>query len=886
MGSELRASSSLRMAVVCLAACHFALPTLSTAAPPAPRVYRERVGPHWLKNKTQFWYRNDNRSGTHEFIFVDAEKGTREPAFDHAAVARQIGGSATADKLPVESLKFGDDGASIQLIGAKQSWELNRASGEINAISGTDSATVGLTPSEFVRPSRNGGEETELTFANHLEREVTLFWIDPGGNRIGYGTLQPGGKREQHTFAGHSWLITEKDGQEPLAAFVAEHGAATAVVDEETPKPRERRRRDAESKATFVPSPNGQWEAFVREDNLWLRSAENKKESQLTTDGVAKNSYHRDAIRDRAIGMNYDKPDYPASLPEVFWSPDSRWLIALKTTVVPEPRVTLIQSSPDGQLQPKQESYPYIKPGGEVPQQEVHLFEADSGREFVVDQSSFTNQWDLGNFRWEEDSSRFTFLFNQRGHQLLRVISVSAEHEARSVGRDLGSAGASPYQALVKTLIEESSNTFIDYSQKTYLNFLEKRGEIIWMSERDGWNHLYLFDASTGALKRQLTKGEWVVRDVERVDEDAGVVWFWAMGREPGQDAYYRQLCRIDLGSPESAAATVASATGSPENGQLTVVPLTDGDGDHSIQWSPDNRFVIDTWSRVDRPPTHELRNATNGTLICKLEEADASEISDAGYRFPERFIAKGRDGKTDIFGIIYFPKNFDATKKYPVIENIYAGPHGAFVPKSFHARYRHQQEIADRGFVIVQIDGMGTNWRSKKFHDVAWKNLKDAGFPDRIAWMKAAAATRTWMDLARVGIYGGSAGGQNALRAVLDYADFYKAAAADCGCHDNRIDKIWWNEAWMGLPGDGSYVKSSNVEDAHKLGGALLLTVGELDKNVDPSSTYQVVGALQKAGKQFEFMPMVGAGHGSAESDFGRHLRADFFVRKLIEMR
>ena len=283
-------------------------------------------------------------------------------------------------------------------------------------------------------------------------------------------------------------------------------------------------------------------------------------------------------------------------------------------------------------------------------------------------------------------------------------------------------------------------------------------------------------------------------------------------------------------------------------------------------------------------PPVNEVREADDGSLICRLEEADASELLEAGHRFPERFSAKGRDGTTDIFGVIHFPGDFDPARTYPVVENIYAGPHGAFVPKSFQARYRHQQEIADRGFVVVQIDGMGTNWRGKTFHDVAWKNIRDAGYPDRIAWMQAAAATRPWMDVSRVGVYGGSAGGQNAMRAVLEHADFYRAAAADCGCHDNRMDKIWWNEAWLGVPGDGSYLRSSNVEDAAKLRGALLLTVGELDRNVDPSSTYQVVDALKRAGKQFEFMLMTGQGHGSAESDYGRKLRADFFVRHLIQ--
>ncbi len=877
-------------------------PTL--LAQTAPRVYRERLEPHWLSNNTRFWYRNDNPGEIREFILVDAANGTREPAFDHAAVARQIGEDATADKLPVDSLEFSADGATLRLIGSKQSWELTRATGELKALAGGDDSATGLTPLEFIRPSRNGGDETNLTIENRLNREVALFWIDTGGNRVRYGSLAPGQQREQHTFAGHVWLITELDGEEAIACFAAETGNRLAIIDGKAPTPRERRGgRGRGPDATVVPSPDQKFETFVRVHNLWVRTKEPSGEKQLSFDGSATNSFRRDAIRERAIGMNYERPDYPDSLPEVFWSPDSKWLVALKTTVVPEPRVTLVETSPGDQVQPKQQSYPYIKPGGDVPQHEVRLFEAATGRELAVDQTLFTNQWELGNFQWEPDSSRFTFLFNQRGHQVLRVIAletgrsrgdealINAEREAGNAGSSQGSAGASPYRVEVKVLIKERSDTFVDYSQKTYLNFLEKRGEILWLSERDGWDHLYLVDAQTGELKRQLTRGEWNVRGIERVDEEAGVIWFWAMGIHATQDRYHRHLCRLELGAPASGPASESkgSAGASPnragsETGAPSVVTLTAADGDHALQWSPDHRFFIATWSRVDQPPVHELRDAITGAVLCKLEEADAREIIESGYQFPERFVAKGRDGVTDIYGIIHRPKDFQPAKKYPVIENIYAGPHGQHVPKTFRARYRHQQELADRGFIVVQIDGMGTNWRGKKFHDVAWKNLKDAGFPDRIAWMKAAAATRPWMDLSRVGIYGGSAGGQNALRAVLDHADFYRAAAADCGCHDNRMDKIWWNEAWMGLPDDGGYVKSSNTEDAHKLGGALLLTVGELDKNVDPASTYQVVSALQKAGKAFEFMPMIGAGHGAAESDFGRKLRAEFFERHLLK--
>ncbi len=873
---------------------------LSTAdAQPAPRVYRNRIEAHWFADNSRFWYRNDNPGDTREFILVDATAGTRQTAFDHESVARQIGNGATADKLPVRELEFSDDGKSITLLGRGESWRLTIASGNVVPVEKSADDAAGLDPLEVIRPSRDGGAESGIVFENQLAEAVKLFWIDTSGNRQPYGDIQPGQRRAQHTFENHVWLITDDTGDDALAVFIARAQEEVATIDGKGPKPRQResrRRRGRDEKATSVKSPNGEWEAFVRGDNLWMRRGGGGVEKQLTSDANPANSFHRDAISERAIGMNYDKSDYPATLPEVFWSPDSRFVVALQTTVVPEPRVTLVQSSPSGQLQPKVETYPYIKPGDPIPQATVRLFDVESGTELAIDQSVLQNPWNIGRFQWAEDSRSITFLYNQRGHQVMRVVAANiggSRHQEAPTKAESRARSAEPAQNLLtsvstRVLIEETSPTFIDYSQKTYLNFLDERGEILWMSERDGWNHLYLFDAATGALKRQLTSGKWNIRRIERVDERVGAVWFWAMGIHEEQDPYYEHLCRLDLGGRggnETPISAEHEARRADEDQSLltsAAAILTASDGTHTIQWSPDNRFLIDTWSRVDQPPVHEVRNATNGSLVCRLDEADAGEITATGHRFPERVTAKGRDGETDVFGIIHFPKDFDSTKRYPVIENIYAGPHGAFVPKSFRANYRHQQEIADRGFIVVQIDGMGTNWRGKKFHDVAWKNIRDAGYPDRIAWMKSAGAMHPWMDITRVGVYGGSAGGQNAMRAVLDYPDFYQAAAADCGCHDNRMDKIWWNEAWMGLPGDGSYVKSSNVEDAHKLGGALLLTVGELDKNVDPSSTYQLVGALQKAGKAFEFVPMIGGGHGSAESDFGRKLRADFFVHHL----
>jgi dipeptidyl aminopeptidase/acylaminoacyl peptidase len=265
------------------------------------------------------------------------------------------------------------------------------------------------------------------------------------------------------------------------------------------------------------------------------------------------------------------------------------------------------------------------------------------------------------------------------------------------------------------------------------------------------------------------------------------------------------------------------------------------------------------------------------------IEKADITRLLETGIKLPEVFVTKGRDSITDIWGIIIRPVNFDGSKKYPVIEYIYAGPHSNHVPKSFRPFFGEMHQLAELGFIVVQIDGMGTSNRSKAFHDVCWKNLKDAGFPDRILWLKAAAQKYNYIDLDRVGIYGGSAGGQNAAGAVLFYPEFYKVAVAACGCHDNRMDKMWWNEQWMGWPVGEEYAKSSNIENAWRLKGKLLLINGEMDNNVDPASTEQLVNALIKANKEFEYVFVPGARHISNGGIYGSRKRRDFFVKHLL---
>jgi dipeptidyl aminopeptidase/acylaminoacyl peptidase len=525
------------------------------------------------------------------------------------------------------------------------------------------------------------------------------------------------------------------------------------------------------------------------------------------------------------------------------WSSDSRKLVSCRVLPAEKHMIYYIESSPDDQLQPKHYSYEYQKPGDAVPQLFPQLFDIPSKKHLQADNSMIQNQYSIDNIVWSKDNSYFTFEYNKRGHQIYQVIRVDAE------------------TAENKVIINEASSTFIDYSGKKYRYNLDESNEILWASERDGWNHLYLYDSQTGLVKNQITKGKWVIRGVSFVEDKKRQIVFQASGMEPG-DPYFIHFYRINF-----------DGTG--------LVRLTEGVGTHEANFSPDKKYFVDTWSTVDTPPVSVLRSSDNGKQIMVIEKADISKLIETGIRLPEVFSAKGRDGVTDIWGIIIKPVDFDSLKKYPVIENIYAGPHGSFVPKSFRPIISGMHQLAELGFIVVQIDGMGTSNRSKAFQDICWKNLKDAGFPDRILWMQAAAKKHPYMDIERVGIYGTSAGGQSAAGAVLFHPEFYKVAVAACGCHDNRMDKMWWNEQWMGWPVGEEYAQSSNVVNAWRLKGKLLLINGEMDNNVDPSTTVQLVNALIKANKDFEYVFLPGMKH-TGGGVYGERKRRDFFVKYL----
>jgi len=571
-------------------------------------------------------------------------------------------------------------------------------------------------------------------------------------------------------------------------------------------------------------SPDKQWEAVIKEGNIYTRS--------LNTNGAA------DSIIFTTDG-NADKP-----YGDLVWSPDSKYLVGYHIRPVKDSSVSYVLSSVSNTTRGQLRTRPYKQPGDAFTTYEMYLFDI-GGKKTVKVNTPAIDFIFYPELHWRHNDSRyFTFQRTDRGHQRFRLTEVDAA------------------SGETKTTYDEQTKTFI-YEQRIYTHYLPETDEVVMTSEKDGWRHLYLLDLVTGKEKMQITKGDWIVRNIDSVDAKKREIWFTASGMNPGEDPYYIHYYRIGFDGK-------------------SLVRLTEQKANHIVTFSPDKKCYIDAYSEINVPTITELHRTSDGKKIMDVEKADATAYLATGMRFPEPFHAKGRDGVTDIWGVIVRPADFDPGKRYPVVENIYAGPQDAFVPKDFTSRYGEMQSIAQMGFIVVQIDGMGTANRSKAFHDVCWMNIADAGFPDRILWIKALAGKYPYVDTSRVGLYGTSAGGQNSLGGLLFHGEFYKAAVSSCGCHDNRIDKQWWNEQWMGYPIGKHYDEQSNVTNAWKLRGDLLLMVGEGDNNVPPESTYRVADALIKAGKTFEFLPLPGFDHTDG-GPYGRVKRRDFFVKHLL---
>jgi dipeptidyl aminopeptidase/acylaminoacyl peptidase len=598
-----------------------------------------------------------------------------------------------------------------------------------------------------------------------------------------------------------------------------------------------------------VASPDGKHAAFIRDFNLWVRDTATGAERQLTTDGVKDFGYATN-------NAGWTKSDMPV----VVWSPDSKKIATFQHDGRRVGEMYLVKTNAG---HPELSAWKYPLPGDD----DIFMIERvlidveaakvtrlkmppDPHRSTLCDHVVCGGSW--SDVEWAADSNSLAFVSTSRDHKVenLRVTDLNGN---------------------VRDVLEEKVATFFESGNgRVNWHYLPKSNEVIWFSERDNWGQLYLYDLATGQLKNQITTGDGNVTQLITIDEDKRQLWFWAVGKDPKRDPYFRHFYRINF-----------DGTG------LTL--LTPGNGDHSVSVSPDRRFLIDTYSTPDTPPVVELRSAADGSLVLPLEKSDISKLVASGWQAPVPITVKCRDGVTDCYGILHKPYRLDPSKKYPIINKIYPGPQtGSVGGRTFSASRGDDGALAELGFAVVEIDGMGTPWRSKKFHEAYYANMGDNTLPDQIAGMQELAKQFPWIDLDRVGIWGHSGGGFATADAMFRHPEFFKVGIAESGNHDNRVYEDDWAEKWQGLLGKDSlqagYIDAANQTHAEKLQGKLLLAHGTMDNNVPPDNTLLVVDALIKANKDFDLLMIPNAAHGyGAASNYMMRRRWDYFLTWLM---
>lgn len=615
-------------------------------------------------------------------------------------------------------------------------------------------------------------------------------------------------------------------------------------------------------KVSEVTSPDGKWAAFERDGNVFLRAAGGGPEVALTTDGTSDYGY---ALSNVGCCQQVTNVRNKTELrPYVLWSPDSKRLITHKWDQRNVRLMYLLETKNPG---PILHSYRYALPGDSViPKFDYYVFDIESrkGTKVAIPPIEAVNTsccW-IGtdtvwkDVRWGSGSDEFFFTAGKRGFHELTLMAADAK---------TGTA---------RTILKESGKTFVETNQNSggIPNWrpLGNNREMVWWSERDGWGHLYLVDALTGAIKNRITTGEWMVSDLLWVDDVQRYVYFTARGREAGRDPYLRFLYRSRLDGSSTELLT-------PEN------------ADHAISMSPDGKYVVDAYSRTDSIPVSVVR-LPSGAIVKELQRADISRLAAAGWTMPTTFTVKARDGQTDLLGLLFRPTHIVAGRKYPVIDYIYPGPQiGSTGGRQFNVNPAgNVRALAELGFYVVQIDAMGTPGRSKAFHDTYYGNMTDNGIPDQIAAIKQLAARYPEMDLDRVGIFGHSGGGFSSTDAILSFPEFFKVAVSSAGNHDQRSYDFSWGEKYQGLmkklsDSTDSFDSQSNWRKAKNLRGKLLLAYGTLDDNVNPVASQLVIDELIKANKDFDLLVMPNRNHGFANEPYMVRRTWDYFVRNLM---
>ena len=597
--------------------------------------------------------------------------------------------------------------------------------------------------------------------------------------------------------------------------------------------------------AIAVVSPDGKREAFIRDWNLWVRDVATRQEKQLTTDGVKDFGYATDnagwSSSDRAI---------------LLWSPDSKKIATQQQDERNVGEMYLVETRVG---HPKLRAWKYPLPGDSIVAM-VHrvIIEVDGPRTVRLQmppdfhRATLSDDISMDDYKWSPDGSR------------LALASTSRDHKHTVVRVADASSGA------VRTVFEETVPTH--FESTSGWEVLWSSNEVIWYSQRDNWGQLYLYDLTTGKLKNKITSGEGMVSQIVKVDEKNRTVLFGAYGRERGRDPYFQHYYRIGL------------------NGKNLVL-LTPEDAHHAIQLSPSGRYFVDTYSKSDVPPVVNVRDA-NGKLVMPVEKADISKLIAAGWRPPIPITMKGRDRNTDIYGLMFRPTDFDSTKKYPIINNAYPGPQSCSTgSRAFAPALGDRQALAELGFIVVTIDGMGTPNRSKSFHDTWYGEMgRDNTLPDQVAGMKELAERYPWIDIDRAAMYGHSGGGFITADAMFRYPDFFKVGISESGNHDQRLYEDDCGERYQGLlerdaDGKDNYDAEANQNLAKNLKGHLLLAHGMMDNNVPPYNTLLVVEALINANKDFDLLLFPSQAHGYGnKSNYMMRRRWDYFVKWLLD--
>ncbi len=606
--------------------------------------------------------------------------------------------------------------------------------------------------------------------------------------------------------------------------------------------------------AAGVASPDGRWVAFRRDDNLWVWNRETGDEVQLTTDGEHRNGYATNS-QGWSQGAN----------PILAWSPDSRRIATFRQDEREVPEAYLLRTAePRAELM----AWPYPVPGDsvvpllsrvvvDVEAREVVQLDAPADHQRTSSCCGLTRGPVWADVEWDGDGGRLAYVSTSRDYRTL-TLRV-----------------ADPTTGAVRDVLTETDSVFVLTNLRSggvpNWRVLHDSNEFIWFSWKDGWGHLYLHDLETGAEKNRITSGSWGVLDILRVDESRREILFTAVGREAGRDPYLRHLYRVNF-----------------DGSGLTL--LTPEDADHDVTLTPSGGWFVDTYSRVDTEPVTVLRRTRDGSVVRVLEEADLSELLDTGWTPPEPFRTKGRDGVTDVYGLLIRPSTFDPAKRYPIINAIYPGPQtGSVGTRSFSVSRRGQAHaLAELGFIVVLVDAMGTPLRSRSFVTAYYADMGDNGLPDQISAMKELAGRHPWIDLNRVGIYGHSGGGFATAGALLRHPDFFHVGVSGAGNHDNRGYTYYWGERYHGLlewdDQEGhSYEKQANHLLAGNLKGKLLLTYGTMDSNVHPNTTLLLIDALIRENKDFDLIVMPNRGHGYAGEPYITRRTWDYFVTHLL---